>query len=106
MGSGGGDIDANMPSNYARWKLGYGPGSNTEFAEEEHIFNHMASPENTNRTTQRKERHTKKLEKKKASIFIPKRCEVEGCTKRGEDVRTCSRCQCAYYCGKDQQQQT
>ena len=104
-GGEGGNIDANIPSDYARWKLGYGPGSKTEFAEEEIIFNHLASPENTNRSTQRKERHTNKLEKKKASIFIPERCEVEGCTKRGEDVKSCSRCQCIYYCGKHHQQQ-
>jgi hypothetical protein len=34
-----GYIDANVPSKWAKWKLGYGPGSASEFAEEEAIFN-------------------------------------------------------------------
>lgn len=103
---GGAGLDMNIPTNYAKWKLCMGPGSAAEFAEEEDIFNHnMASGENAQRTTQRKERHTNKLDKKKQSIYIPQRCEVKGCVKRGEDVRACSKCKCAYYCGKDHQLQ-
>ena len=101
---GGGGInpmDINIPTRYAKWKLGYGPGSATEFAAEEAILNYN-SPQ---RPTVRTQRHTAKLEKKKASIFIPRRCEVVGCEKRGEQVMACSRCKCAYYCGTEHQKQ-
>ena len=97
----GGGFSINIPSRYAKWKLGYGPGSAEEFAEEESIL-YYSSPK---RQTERKQRHTTKLEKKKASIFIPCRCEVIGCDKRGDDVRACSKCKCAYYCSKEHQVQ-
>lgn len=102
-GGGGGGMNCNIPTRYARWKLGFGPGSEVEFAEEEEIFNHAIMNDDGMRTTQRKQRHTKKLEKKKAAIWIPRRCEVPGCSKRGEDVKVCSKCQCAYYCGREHQ---
>lgn len=98
-----GSIDTNIPTKYAKWKLGYGEGSASEFAEEEAILNFQDS--NPKRSTQRKERHTTRLEKKKAAIWIPRRCEVPGCSKCGEDVKACSRCQCAYYCGRDHQKE-
>jgi len=96
-----GSIDVNIPSGYARWKLGYGPGSAEEFAEEEAVMNYG---NNNERQTQRKDIHTERLEKKKVAIFVPERCEIPGCIKKGEDVRGCSRCGgCAYYCGRDHQ---
>lgn len=100
-----GSLDANIPSRYAKWKLGYGPGSATEFAHEEEIFNFLRNNTDTYRTTQRKEKHTSKLERKKKSIFIPRRCEVKGCYKRGADVNSCAKCRCAFYCGKQHQTQ-
>lgn len=97
-------FDVNIPSDYARWKLGYGPGSAEEFAKEEAILNHVAEGE---RPTERKERHAQRLEKRKVSIFVPRRCEFPGCEKKGkDDVRGCSRCNgCAYYCGREHQVQ-
>jgi hypothetical protein len=99
-------IDVNIPSGYARWKLGYGPGSEAEFAEEEGISNFMSVNSDKYRPTQRKERHTEKLEKKIVSIYIPRRCEYEGCDKRGygDKLKSCSRCNCSFYCGKEQLQ--
>ena len=57
------------------------------------------------RPTQRKERHTQKLEKKIVSIYIPRRCEYKGCDKRGygDELKSCSRCNCSFYCGKEHQ---
>ncbi|KAL7548426.1 hypothetical protein ACHAWF_011712, partial [Thalassiosira exigua] len=78
----GASIDVNIPSDYARWKLGYGPGSAEQFAEEEAIMNHRGEGE---RPMERKERHTNRLERKKVSIFIPHRCELAGCNKKGVD---------------------
>lgn len=103
-GGGGSSLDMNIPTRYAKWKLGYGPGSAEEFAQEEAVMN-LTENSGGARRTQRTERHTKKLEKKKAAIFIPKRCEVVGCEKRGDDVKACSGCNCAYYCGKEHQLQ-
>jgi hypothetical protein len=73
--SGVGGLDMNIPTRYTKWKLGYGPGSAEDFVEEEKILNYF---DPTRRNTPRKERHTKKLKKKKAAIFIPERCEVVG----------------------------
>jgi len=100
--AGSGGVGMSVPTKYAKWKLGYGAGSAEEFAAEEEILNYQNSSQ---RLTQRKKRHTKILEKKKAAIFIPQRCEVFGCNKRGEDVKGCANCRCAYYCGKEHQTQ-
>lgn len=101
-----GSINVNIPSKYAKWKLGYGPGSAEEFAQEEAIMNYSENnADSRRRSTDRKGRHTKKLDKKKAAIFIPIRCEVVGCEKRGDDVKSCSGCSCAYYCGREHQSQ-
>lgn len=102
-GSHNGGLNANIPPRYARWKLGYGPGSAEEFSREEAIFNMMEN--NPSRATDRTERHTQRLEKKKAAIWIPRRCEVPGCTKRGDDVKNCAKCKCAFYCGREHQAQ-
>ena len=97
-----GSIDLNIPTAYARWKLGYGPGSPQTFAEEEAILNYANPKQATRRTSD----HTKKLEKKKVSIWVPRRCEVIGCDKEGKnDIRGCTRCGLAFYCGKDHQLQ-
>lgn len=96
-----GSFDPNIPTQYAKWKLGYGKGSASEFAEEEAILNYK----NPRRATKRIERHTRELEKKKTTIWIPARCEVKGCTKRGDEVKACSKCHCAYYCGREHQSQ-
>lgn len=99
---GGSDMafNFNIPSRYAKWRLGYGPGSAEEFAEEEAIMNWTQ----TGRRTTRTEKHSMTLEKKKITIFIPDRCEFAGCDKRGRDnVTVCSSCRCAYYCSKDHQ---
>lgn len=107
IGGGSSGLNLNIPTKCAKWKLGYGPGSAEEFAAEEAIMNPSAnSNSNSNiigRPTERKERHTKRLETKKVAIFIPKRCEIAGCEKRGADVKACARCACAYYCAKDHQ---
>lgn len=98
-----GSPNCNVPTKYAKWKLGYGQGSPQEFIQEESILNYQSSSQQ--RPTVRKERHTQRLEKKKVAIWIPMRCEVSGCLKRGDDVKSCSSCGCAYYCGKDHQNQ-
>lgn len=91
-------LDCNVPTGYAKWKLNMGPGSAEEFAVEEAILNYQ----DPRQATVRKERHDKRLNKKKRYIFIPKRCEVPGCTTT-EGVRACNACQCVWYCGKDHQ---
>lgn len=88
-----GSVDVNVPTRWAKWKLGYGPGRSEEFAEEESIFNKQEEKQ----ATQRNEKHAKRLDKRINSIYIPLRCEVVGCTKRGADVQKCTRCQCAWY---------
>lgn len=49
MESSPGFIDANVPSKWAKWKLGYGPGSASEFVEEEAIFNSVDPRQATRR---------------------------------------------------------
>jgi hypothetical protein len=70
-------IDANVPSNYARWKLGYGQGTPEHYVREEALFYF----EDSQRPTNRQDSHTKRLKKKTLVIFIPKRCEMVGCDK-------------------------
>lgn len=95
-----GNLDVNVPAAYARWKLGYGPGSPQEFAVEEAILTYT----DPRQPTQRQPSHAKKLEKKKDSIFVPRRCEVVGCNKTGkEDTKGCGKCGLAFYCGKEHQ---
>lgn len=95
-------LDINIPVRYAKWKLGYGPGSAEAFLWKRRTY---WTIDPSMRNTQRKERHTTKLEKQKAAIFVPRRCEVADCERRGDDVKTCGRCSCAYYCGKEHQSQ-
>jgi hypothetical protein len=68
-----------------------------EFTEEEAIFNTQAP----HQATQRTKKHAKQLDRRIRSIFIAKRCEVEGCDKRDEDVKGCSRCGCVFYCCRE-----
>uniref|UniRef100_A0A7S2RFB8 MYND-type domain-containing protein n=1 Tax=Mucochytrium quahogii TaxID=96639 RepID=A0A7S2RFB8_9STRA len=91
-------IDINIPTAYAKWKLGLGPGSAERFAKEEAILN-MADVSVTNRN----EKSAKKLERKKDAIFAPVRCEFKGCDKRGDSVKKCSKCKMVFYCGKEHQ---
>lgn len=100
FGSDMGSFNVNVPTRYARWKLGYGPGSAAEFSEEEAIMNWTHPGRRTTRT----ERHTMKLENKKICMFVPERCEHAGCEKRGRgNVTGCSKCLCVFYCCKDHQ---
>jgi hypothetical protein len=95
-------IDPNVPSNYARWKLGYGQGTPAHYVREEALFYF----EDSRRPTNRQDSHTKRLKKKTLLIFIPKRCEVVGCDKTDtEDVQNCQYCKCVFYCGREHQKQ-
>jgi hypothetical protein len=97
-------IQANPPSKYVRWKLGYGPGSAQEFAVEGAVMG-APSSSSTAKPTARTASHTKKVEKKQAYVFVPRRCEVEGCTSDKKDTLFfCSRCTLVYYCGAEHQQ--
>jgi len=102
-------LDMNIPTRYAKWKLGIGPGKSSDFVKEEEVFNFMttvdtSTPGSAYRQTNRTSKHTKKLEKKKVSMYIPARCEHTGCTKRGyQIVKACARCNCAYYCSREHQ---
>lgn len=89
----------NVPSKWAKWKLGYGPGSAEEFSKEESIFNSV----DPRQSTKRVERHEKKLKKKQKRVFIPLRCECPGCDKHGDDMKKCSRCRAVSYCGREHQ---
>jgi hypothetical protein len=96
------DNDVNIPSNYAKWKLGYGTGCTEDYLREEAIMKFKSS----NRLTKREVGHTRQLEKKLVSIFVPKRCERVGCDKKDhDDVQACAKCKCVYYCGRDHQKQ-
>lgn len=91
-----------VPRKYAFWKLGMGPGSPEDFVEEERILNGFMNV--MQQPTHRTERHEQRLHKKLRSIWIPKRCEVEGCDKNGDDdLRRCVRCKCVYYCCRSHQ---
>ena len=92
-----------IPSMYARWKLGLVEGNAEQFAEEEAILNFKSD----NRPTIREERHEQRFKKKTTAIWIPKRCEVVGCDKKGDDagLRCCAACSCVWYCGKEHQSQ-
>lgn len=99
-------IDVNVPTKWAKWKLGYGPGSAQEFAQEEAIFNSRDT--NLKQPTERTERHQGKLSKKKKRIYIPLRCEFPECDKNKDKnknvrIRQCSKCQCVHYCCKEHQ---
>lgn len=89
-------FNVNVPTKWAKWKLGYGPGSAREFAEEETIFNSI----DPNQPTQRAQRHDTKLDKKKKRVFVPLRCEYPGCDVSGANVKKCSRCSAVWYCSR------
>jgi hypothetical protein len=38
-------------------------------------------------------------------MYVPRRCEYKGCDKRGygDKLKSCSRCNCSFYCGKEHQ---
>lgn len=99
------NLSLNVPTAYAKWKLGIGPGSAEQFATEEAIYNYSSD----SKVTQRTPKQSARLEKKKSQkcFFIPLRCEVHGCSKTGRDTISmrCARCECVYYCGKDHQVQ-
>ena len=92
-------FQANAPTPWTKWKLGMGPGSAEEFAEEERIFNAGI----TEQPTARNASHERKLLKKQGAIFVPKRCEFAGCSKVGDEVRKCDGCKLASYCGREHQ---
>ena len=90
----------NVPTAWAKWRLGMGPGSTEEFVEEESIYN-STPPRQTSRTPS----HEAKLDKRQGAMFVPQRCEMEGCTKKGDDVKKCNGCKLVNYCGKEHQSQ-
>jgi hypothetical protein len=95
-------VDVNIPTRYAIWKLGIGPGTSKEFVREEATFNFKDSQH----PPKRKERHTNRLIKKVAIILVPKRCEMLGCDKKESgDVQICGHCKCVFYCGREHQKQ-
>ena len=98
----GGAMDINIPPRFARWKLGFGPGSASEFSEEEAILSSSSEDLGLKRT-QRTRKSQKRLERSKGAIFVPKRCEVVGCDKKGDDARKCSGCGLVSYCSREHQ---
>lgn len=54
----------------------------------------------TNRTQEQK----KNLMMRQKAAFIPRRCEVVGCTVTGSDsLSSCAQCKCVFYCGAEHQ---
>ena len=105
MGGTGG-LDLNVPPAWAKWKLGMGPGSAEQFADEEAIFNDAPSNDAPSKPmTKRTPKHETKLRKRQGAVFVPKRCEVEGCDKEGTEVNKCSACTLVFYCSKEHQKQ-
>jgi len=97
-------LDLNVPTDWAKWKLGYGPGSSEQFAEEEAIYYNSPDDDDiqpTRRTTEQQAR----LDKKVRQFFIPRRCEFSDCDKAGRDttLHICGRCRTAYYCSREHQ---
>jgi len=80
-----------VPWRWAKWKLGFGPGSAEEFAQVEFIFSFRPQ------VTQRNDPHEKRLEKRSNQIFIPMRCEVVGCNEHNEELLRCGQCKCVMY---------
>ena len=99
-GMGGGGFNANIPARYARWKLGIGPGSDEEFAREEALLN---GEHRNGQETCRKPQHEAKLKRRQSAMFVPKRCEVEGC--EATEVDKCAKCKLVFYCSKEHQMQ-
>jgi len=96
-------MSGRVPKAYAFWKLGMGPGSAEEFAAEERIYNGGAS---ARPSTQRSEKHERRLQKKMVSLWIPNRCELQGCeASQPNDLKRCMRCKCVLYCSKEHQAQ-
>jgi hypothetical protein len=47
---------------------------------------------------------TQRLHERLKSIFVPRRCEVEGCGVTAEEgLNACSKCKCVFYCGRKHQ---
>jgi len=107
------NLTPNVPPPFARWKLGFGPGSAEEFREELMILSKGApmagGPPNIFGASQpnsmgldgpsnnkKKLSSQSKLLRKQRSMFTPQRCELPGCLER--DVKKCSSCRLAFYC--------
>lgn len=99
------EFSLQIPTEYAKWRLDLLPSrSVSDFAWEEDIVNNMHDGQvsaSTNRSAESK----KRLAKKQAGIFVVRRCEVNGCDKKGEAVKNgkCARCRLVFYCGKEHQ---
>jgi len=84
-------MDCNPPTKWARWKLGYGPGSAAEFHKEEALFNVGPSS-----------RASIAIAEKSDVVVDAKHCNF--CKKlpeQGSKLRVCSRCERRYYCSKE-----
>ncbi|GMI46648.1 hypothetical protein TrCOL_g11440 [Triparma columacea] len=107
------NLTPNVPPPFARWKLGFGPGSAEEFREELMILSKGApmagGPPNIFGASQpnsmgldgpsnnkKKLSSQSQLLRKQSSMFTPQRCELPGCLER--DVKKCSSCRLAFYC--------
>jgi hypothetical protein len=49
-------------------------------------------------------RQQKRWERRHRVLFVPKRCEVAGCSAVGAAVKRCAHCRCVFYCGREHQQ--
>ena len=70
--------------------------------EMQEMFGHPSDLKSTNRT----QASTDRLKKRQKAAFVPRRCEVEGCTvSEQSELSACSRCKCVFYCSQEHQMQ-